>query len=256
MLKRGSKGWAVWNIVEAIILAAIGVLCVIYNDNADLHKWILIILGILVIVDASCRLLFDVLGVFKTPVGTLVSTNYAAVLTGAFEMAIGIAVIMIGNSDNNQNDVIFQFIGNFVGITLIAIGALVAIYAIIFMVRKAQNVVTSIVQIVVAALFITLGILSIIFLRDKSKAMSVALITLGVILMIAGIVLLAGTIMILKSNHDLKKATVAKKKDEAKPAEEKKPADDKKKDDSNVIEADAKDNDPKQIEAKKDDEKK
>jgi hypothetical protein len=97
-------------------------------------------------------LLFDVLGVFKTPVGTLVSTNYAAVLTGAFEMAIGIAVIMIGNSDNNQNDVIFQFIGNFVGITLIAIGALVAIYAIIFMVRKAQNVVTSIVQIVVAAL--------------------------------------------------------------------------------------------------------
>jgi hypothetical protein len=33
MLKRGSKGWAVWNIVEAIILAAIGVLCVVYNEQ-------------------------------------------------------------------------------------------------------------------------------------------------------------------------------------------------------------------------------
>jgi hypothetical protein len=254
MLKRGSKGWAVWNIVEAIILAAIGVLCVVYNSNPDLHKWILIVLGILVILDASCRLLFDVLGVFKTPVGTLVSTNYAAVLTGAFEMAIGIAVIMIGNSDNNQNDVIFQFIGNFVGITLIAIGALVAIYAIIFMVRKAQNVATSIVQIIVAAMFITLGILSIVFLTDKSKAMSVALITLGVILMIAGIVLLAGTIMVIKSNHDLKKAAVAKKKDEAKPADTPK-AKEEKKDDKNVIEADTKESDPKQIEEKKDDKK-
>ena len=247
MLKRGSKGWAVWNIVEAIILGAIGVLCVIYSGNQDLQKWILIVLGILVIIDASCRLLFDVLGVFKTPVGTLVSTNYAAVLTGAFEMALGIAVIMIGNSINGSDDAnktIFQFLGNFVGIVLITIGALVAIYAIIYIVRKAQNIATSIVQIIVAAMFITLGILSIIFLRDN--AMRVALITLGIILMIAAIVLLAGTIMVLKAAHDVKKqVATAKKNAEAKAAEAK--AGDDKKDAGNVVEAEANDS-PKQIE--------
>lgn len=245
MLKKGSKGWAVWNIVEAIILGAIGVLCVIYSGNQDLQKWILIVLGILVIIDASCRLLFDVLGVFKTPVGTLVSTNYAAVLTGSFEMALGIAVIMIGNQiKSKDNEIIFKFLGNFVGIVLITIGALVAIYAIIYIVRKAQNIATSIVQIIVAAMFITLGILSIIFLHDN--AMQVALITLGIILMIAAIVLLAGTIMVLKAAHDVKKqVATAKKNAEAKPAEAK--AGDDKKDAGNVVEAEANDS-PKQIE--------
>jgi hypothetical protein len=242
MLKRGSKGWTIWNIVEAILLVVVGVLCIVYNGNSDLHKWILIVLGIFVIVDAACRLLFDVLGVFKTPAGTLVSTNYAVVFAGALEMAFGIALIMIGNSDSAQHDVIFSFIGNFVGIVLIAVGALVAIYAIVFMIRKAQSVGLSIVQIIAAAMFITLGILSIVFLTNKENTMKVALITLGIILMIAGICLLAGTIMVLKANHDVKKQeTAAKKNSEAKSQE------DANKNDGSVVEAEANDS-PKQIE--------
>ena len=85
---------------------------------------------------------------------------------------------MIGNSINGSDDAnktIFQFLGNFVGIVLITIGALVAIYAIIYIVRKAQNIATSIVQIIVAAMFITLGILSIIFLRDNAMSSGLVL---------------------------------------------------------------------------------
>lgn len=209
MFKKGSVSWAIWNYVEAALLVIGGILCMAFSGNADLQKWALIILGIFVIVDAGLRLVLDVINVFELRFGTVVTTSYASAVYGSLELAVGIALIVIGN-DLSTGSAIFTLLGNFIGILLIVLGSIALIYGIIFLARKIQTVGYSILTLVVGALGITAGILCLIYLTG-SNVIQLSLIVFGLLALLVGILLIATTTIALTSKHKVEKVIDEKK---------------------------------------------
>ena len=85
--KKSQVFWSVWNIVEALILIASGVLCIAFQDKVELAKWISIIIGIFVVLDGGLRIALYFLG---TKHG-----EESGALVGGFETPLGIVIIIL-----------------------------------------------------------------------------------------------------------------------------------------------------------------
>ena len=203
MLKRGGIGWVIWNCTESIILAAGGILCCVFCANGDFQKTALLIVGILIMLDAALRLTLGVIDVIKIGNRSIVKTDYIEALTGSFELALGI-ILVLTYVEAASIEVVFKFVGLFLGILLITLGSVTLIYAIAYIVKKHNTLITNILTIIGACLVIALGVVAIIYLTKQSTVMTVFLIVLGIVLIAAGIGLLVFTITVAKGARKIK----------------------------------------------------
>lgn len=203
MLKRGSIGWMIWNLVEAVILVAGGILCCVYCNNTDFQKTVLLIVGILVTLDAALRLALGVIDIIRIGNQAVMKTDYLQAFTGSLELALGI-ILILSYTEAASLEVIFKFIGLFIGIFLITVGVVALIYATVYIVKKLNTMVGNIFSIIGAALVITIGVLAIIYLTKQDTIMLIFLIIFGLILIGCGVGLAVATIMIARSIKKVK----------------------------------------------------
>lgn len=184
--RKGSIFWTVWNIIEALLIFTGGILCLVYCDNKDLQQTILFIVGGFVIFDGVLRIIINFL-----PVLTLVekaAMTYDLVISGSVELAIGITLVCDVAIESSAFDVLIKFISMFIGIALIVFGAVILFYSIALLTNRVIKMKTvSIIGLLVSALLITLGILTIVKLNDADKFAMFALIIAGIVLIVTGI---------------------------------------------------------------------
>lgn len=197
MLDRGSLRWAVWSYIESSLLVIAGILCIVFSGNDDLQKWAIVALGVLIIIDAGARLLLGVMSIVETKVGKIVSTSFSRAVAGSFELAGGISVVLIGTEMSNAT-AIFQFIGNFIGILLMVFGLILASYAIVYLIRKSQGKFLSVMELILSAGLISVGVLCIVYLQNQAIVVQAALVAFGISILVIGLFFLLSTTFILR----------------------------------------------------------
>ncbi len=197
MLKRGSISWVIWNIVEALLLIVGGVLCWIYCNNADFQKTILLIVGIILAFDALLRLILGLVDVIKVGDVRIVKTDYIQAAAGAFELSLGILLILF-YTQGTSVEILFQFLGLYIGIFLTAVGAVALIYSLIFMIRRLNNFAMNFASFLSGGIILACGILAIIYLTKQETIMIMFLVILGISLVSSGLGLLALTSIVRK----------------------------------------------------------
>ena len=198
-MKKMYKVWAIWQICEAIILLAAGVLTIIFSDDQNLYQWIFIAIGSFIILDGVLRILMPFFN--KDP-------GDNSLFTGIFELTFGIVIIA---RSLEITETLMIFIA-----TLLLVIAPVAVADGIVRIKKHQETLFfPILEFITALLFTTVGI---IILVSINNAENIVLIVIGVILVILAVVEIAFTIRTLLrvKNRDL-----AKKEKEEKKADKK-----------------------------------
>ena len=142
MFKRGSIVMTIWNLLVAAGLIALGIASCVNRANPDFQNVMFLIAGIFVIVDASLRLLTQVIQIVRFDKGLLMKTSIASAVTGASELAVGIMLILVSQNQADM-DIVIRYLIYFISILLIAIGTVAVIYAIVFLVKKAASLPTS-----------------------------------------------------------------------------------------------------------------
>lgn len=204
MFRKGKIGWTIWNIVEGLLLITAGLLFCIYSKNTDFQATCILIVAILVIVDAALRLTLNVISVFGLGDLKLIKTDFAAAVSGTGELSLGIGLIFL-QQDFSKGEILFEAIGRFVGIFLIVLAAIVAIYGIVYIVKKLQGMGVSIAYFIFAAICLTLGILALIYLTKGENVRMFFFIAMGIILLVAGISVIYLTIEFLVEIKKTKK---------------------------------------------------
>ena len=186
MIRRGTLGWTMWMILEAIILGVAGVLCCIFAGNKDFQNIAFIIVGVLMLVDAGLKLILDTINVFTFKDVTVVKTDYTQAITAAIEIAVGVVLIRIGNQ-LDAAAVLFKYLGIFIGVLLIVLGSIVIIKSCIFLSKKINEKSANFATIFFGLVAIGLGIVAIIFLTKQENFVITFLIIFGVLLIIAAV---------------------------------------------------------------------
>ena len=219
MLKKGGLGWTIWNVLLGVLLVVGGILCCACSGDYNFQKPVILILGILIIVDASFRLLTQVIKIFSIADLTVIKTDSNNAVIGASELAIGILMIFVHNEFSYAN-IVFRYLAYFVGILFVVGGVVGLIYGIVFLIRKHNSVLTNVLEMLVAACLILLGIIIMIYLPDPGTALRVFFILSGIILIIFGLILTCATAYIAVRLHKDAKALKAKAKEAEEPKEE------------------------------------
>ena len=194
MLRKGSVLWLVWNIIVAAIFVTLGVVSCVNAGNADFQNVVILIIGIFVIVDASFRLLFQVLRIFVGDHLTIVAADYAQAAVAASELAVGI-VLILASQEMATLQALFKYLSLFIGILLITVGTIAVLFSIVLIVKKARSLILNILTIVGGAIGITAGILVMVYLGDQTNFLQVFFIVVGIFLMILGLLVLFLTIV-------------------------------------------------------------
>lgn len=199
-MKKMYKVWAIWQICEAIILMAAGVLTIIFSDNPDLYRWIFIAIGSFIVLDGTLRVLMPFFN--KDPEDN-------SLFTGIFELTFGI-VIVINSAD------ITTILMNFIGVLLLVLAPVAIADGVLRIKKKQETLFFPILEFVAAAIFIAVGVIVMIRIEN------VVLIVIGAILVVLAIVEVAFTIKALlriKNRDKVEKEKVevkAKKKSDKK----------------------------------------
>ena len=170
---RGTKGHAIYSLLEGLLLLIAGILLLVFCENKDAYSVALIIVGIVILVSSSLNLIFDIIVTLHSPVTSPVSMKRGTLFTFSLELAFGIALIIGGctfQSAGNGGDIlrVFNFGALFVGLTLNVLGGLALLYSIIWLVRAPKEFkVGAIATFVVAALSITFGILVLVLIWNS-----------------------------------------------------------------------------------------
>ncbi|MFA6830234.1 MAG: hypothetical protein WCR67_06000, partial [Bacilli bacterium] len=107
-LSKKSTLWIVWNLIEAIMFIGGGIVAFIFYRNTDFQAVILIILGSVLLIDGSLRILAN----FLPALGLSNKENVFSdlIISGACELALGITVICDVASNPEVVGVISHFI--------------------------------------------------------------------------------------------------------------------------------------------------
>ena len=172
------KVWAVWQIVEAIILLAAGVFTIIFSNDVNLYKWIFIAISAFVILDGILRIMMPFFN--KDP-------RDNTMFIGIFELTLGI-VILLKSQD------IIQVMMLFIGIILLVLAPVAIADGVIRIARRRESLFFPVVEFVSSLIFIAVGT---IILYSINNYMMIVLIVIGVILLILAIVEISLTIRML-----------------------------------------------------------
>ncbi len=208
MFQKGTKGHAIYTIVEAVLLLVLGILAIVFRANSDAYAVVFIVGGVLVTLSAALGLLFHVLFAAKSPADHSFFNSVTGSLIGnSLELALGITLIiagaqLAGNGGTAAAGLFaaLDFISLFGGIVLIVYGSIYAIYATSYIVRASGSAKkAAILPYVIAVLTIVAGILLLTLVWGSSKLLEILFvlvgivcIALGALLLIVGILELAG----------------------------------------------------------------
>ena len=222
MFKRGSIVMTIWNLIVAAGLIALGIATIANNANEDFRNVMFMIAGIFIIVDASLRLLTQVIQVVRFDKGVLLKTSVASAATGASELAVGILLILISQEAANMG-IVLRYLVYFLSILLITLGTVSVIYAIVFLVKKAASVAANIVSIILGAILITGGILILVYVSNEHFLQFIFVMT-GIFFTLAGVGLIFVAIAFALAAHRQGKVEPAKEENAAIEAVEEAPA--------------------------------
>lgn len=226
MLKKGSIGWAIWNFVVALLLITAGVLAITFSGNDDFQNVVILIIGILVIVDASFRLLFDVIKIFGVHDAVVFKTDFPQAVAASMELAAGIILIYVANDLANAA-IIFQNLGMFLGILLITVGGIGTLYALVFFAKKIGTLGNKLVALIGSLILIGGGIAVVMLIGNDAAAaqgrvMLIFLVFIGLSFIFSGLSLCAGTFFLLRGKKEVEKVVEeVSAKEEAKEESEK-----------------------------------
>lgn len=199
-LKKGSVLWTVFTSLEIAALLTLGILAIVFRDNHSLWQWTVMIAGILVIIDASFRLIGSIIKITQIANVSIVGPSFSEAIGGSSELAIGILMIVIANalgqSDTSMVTGLFKYIVIFLGIAAIAIGFIMAVYSIAYLAKGVGEKTDDIVDIVVGLLLITTGILVLVFRAGASAdtIISDCFLIVGIVLCVMAALLLLSMI--------------------------------------------------------------
>lgn len=185
MFRRGSLVMTIWNLLVAAGLIALGVATCVNNANPDFRNVMFMIAGIFVIVDASLRLLTQVIQIVRFDHGVVMKTSLGSAATGASELAVGILLILISQEAANMG-IVLRYLVYFISILLITLGAVAVIYAIVFLVKKSATVVRNVAAIIFGALLITAGVLILVYVSNENFLQFI-FVMVGITFMLTGI---------------------------------------------------------------------
>lgn len=195
-LKKGGIPWIILNSLEIAALLVLGILSIVFRDNNSLWQWTVTIGAILVIIDASLHILFSVVKIFQIANVTVVGPNFSEAIGGSSELAIGILMVVIGTA-LGQNDTsmvagIFKYVVIFAGIAAITVGAILTLYATVYLVKKIGTTVGNLFDVIVGVLLIVVGILILVFRGDASPDTIIAdcFMILGIVLIVLAVLML------------------------------------------------------------------
>ncbi|HOF53143.1 MAG TPA: hypothetical protein PLH17_00500 [Bacilli bacterium] len=194
-MKKMYKVWAIWQICEAVILLAAGVLTIIFSDDPDLYKWIFLAIGAFIILDGVLRVLMPFFN--KDP-------GDNSLFTGIFEVTFGIVIVL-------RSAAITEILMIFIATLLLVISPVAIADGIIRIKKKQETLFFPVLEFIAALLFITIGVIILVSIQN---AQNVVLIVIGAILAILAIVEIAFTIKTLMKVKERDKK--AQKKAEAK----------------------------------------
>lgn len=189
------KVWAIWQICEAVILLAAGILTIIFSNDEDLYKWIFLAIGAFIILDGVLRVLMPFFN--KDP-------GDNSLFTGIFEVTFGIVIVL-------RSAAITEILMIFIATLLLVISPVAIADGIIRIKRKQETLFFPVLEFIAALLFITIGVIILISIKN---AQNIVLIVIGAILAILAIVEIAFTIKTLMKVKERDKK--AQKKAEAK----------------------------------------
>ncbi len=172
------KVWAIWQICEAVILLAAGVLTIIFSDNPDLYKWIFLAIGAFIILDGVLRVLMPFFN--KDP-------GDNSLFTGIFEVTFGIVIVL-------RSAAITEILMIFIATLLLVIAPVAIADGIIRIKKKQETLFFPVLEFIAALLFVTIGVIILVSIQN---AQNVVLIVIGAILAILAIVEIAFTIKTL-----------------------------------------------------------
>ena len=200
MLKRGSIGWVIWNVVLAALFITFGILNFVHNDNLDYQAVIIMIIGILVVVDASIRLFVHVLTIINLGKERIYVDTRRHAIASSLELAVGISVINLASIIKDQAfgsvNFLFRFIGNFFGIAAIVLAGIVLIYGLVLAIKTKRKPIDIVMIILAAVILAVAGALILVYLRNEN-VLKAFFIFFGIIALVIGVALLCGTFLIL-----------------------------------------------------------
>lgn len=189
------KVWAIWQICEAVILLAAGILTIIFSNDEDLYKWIFLAIGAFIILDGVLRVLMPFFN--KDP-------GDNSLFAGIFEVTFGIVIVL-------RSAAITEILMIFIATLLLVVAPVAIADGIIRIKRKQETLFFPVLEFIAALLFITIGVIILISIQN---AQNIVLIVIGAILAILAIVEIAFTIKTLMKVKDRDKK--AKEKAEVK----------------------------------------
>ncbi len=198
---KGSLASTVVGIVEAVILIAVGVVCIACSSEDWLTTGIFLAVGIIVTLFGTAKLALNVVPVFKARTLSeeekVLFKGYFStdmIMAGSIELIIGILLIVLYATNPGILASLMSFIGYSIAITLFVIGGTFILFATAFLVSKIYKVFAAVVYYVLSAILIAVGILIIVFVAQGGDFRTVIFIATGIILAILGILFLVITI--------------------------------------------------------------
>lgn len=135
-MKKMYKVWAIWQICEAIILLAAGVLTIIFSDNPDLYQWIFIAIGSFIILDGTLRVIMPFFN--KDP-------GDNSLFVGVFELTLGIVIIM-------RSQQIMEILMIFIAILMLVVAPIAITDGVLRIKRKQETLFFPILEFIAALL--------------------------------------------------------------------------------------------------------
>lgn len=204
--KKVGKFWTAWNIVESLVLIAAGVLSIvagILHKPAEpgtaetIEKTIAYFVASFIILDGILRVVLFLVRYNK-------NDDTSPFVTSGFELSAGVLIILL---QLKYEDFFVYGIVNFVAVLLMVIGILLLTFAIFVLVKKYVKFQMPVLEILLAAILIGVGITIEIIYNTSDAKQKLVLIMAGAILLIAGLSMFIITIVTSKKNKkEIKKA--------------------------------------------------
>ncbi len=219
MAKKNSLWWNIWNIVVAVLFIGLGILTCAFSSNTDFQNTIILIVGIILLVIAGLQITFQVLRIILAGDETTVTADLSIAGVTASEIALGIVAIIVSQNQGSA-EIVFKYLGYFLGILLLSIGAILVIYEIVFLAKKRHPVFRGVLTIIGALIPVGLGVLVMVFLNDQKNFLTFFFVCIGLLFIFLGLGWLMLTILKMRKESLLAKAAKeAEKAEEPAPVE-------------------------------------
>ena len=212
MAVKKSPIWTIWNIVVALLFVTLGVITCAFSGNVDFQNTIIRIVGIILLVIAGLQITFQILRIILAGDETTVSADLSIAGVTASELALGIVMIIISNEGGAE--IIFKYLGYFLGIALISAGGIVFIYEIVFLIKKHHKLGLAILSMIGALIPVALGIIVLVFINDQQRFLTFFFVCVGILFILLGLGYLALIILGIRKRRALAKLVVEEAKEE------------------------------------------